>query len=151
MRQTQTTAPAASEQTGRVVALDGEHALIEVVGGGCGRCHEAGGCGGQQLTQMFCSTPRQYRVRNLPGAAVGDLVSVAVPAGVLGQHASLAYGLPLLGLILGAVLGNALAGDATALAGGVLGMALAWWVVRRRVQRLTGNSDTEPHICRIKS
>lgn len=152
MMQAQTmAAEAASEQTGRVVALEGEHALIEVVGGGCGRCHETGGCGGQQLTQMFCSTPRQYRVRNLPGAEVGDLVSVAVPAGVISHHASLAYGLPLLGLILGAMLGNFLGGEATALAGGALGMALAWWGVRWRVRRLTGNPGAEPHISRIKS
>lgn len=140
-----------SEQTGRVVSLEGEHALIQVLGGGCGRCHEPGGCGGQQLTQMFCSTPRQYRVRNLPGARPGDLVTVVLPAGVLSRHATLGYGLPLLGLLLGALLGQLLAGNGGALGGAGLGLVLAWGAVRYRSRQLTGNSRNEPYIGRIKS
>ena len=50
-------------------------ALVEIEQGGCGRCHEPGGCGGQQLTQMFCSTPKTYRVANEIGAGVGDRVT----------------------------------------------------------------------------
>ena len=44
------------EQTtirGVVRSLDGENAIVEPDQGGCGRCHEKGGCGGQQLTQIF--------------------------------------------------------------------------------------------------
>lgn len=140
-----------SEQTGRVISLDGDFALIQVEGGGCGRCHEKGGCGGQQLTQMFCSTPRQYRVKNPQGAKPGDLVSIVLPAGALSRYATLAYGLPLLGLIGGAVIGDAVGGNPGGLLGAALGMVLAWQLVRRRSRGIAGNSKNEPYIGQIKS
>src|SRR6185295_16524789 len=90
---------------GVVRALDGREAIVEVEQqGGCGRCHEEGGCGGQQLTQMFCSGPKSYRVDNTAGAVVGEAVEVAIAAGALRRSASLAYGLPLLGVVAGAFL-----------------------------------------------
>ena len=66
-------------------------ALVEVEQGGCGRCHEPGGCGGQQLTQMFCSTPKTYRVANEIGAGVGDRVTIAIAADSVRRTANLAY------------------------------------------------------------
>ncbi|MGB4467079.1 MAG: SoxR reducing system RseC family protein [Azovibrio sp.] len=140
-----------SEQTGRVTGLEGEFALIQLEGGGCGRCHEQGGCGGQQLTQMFCSTPRQYRVRNPLGARPGDQVSIILPAGALSRYATLAYGLPLLGLIGGAVLGQALGGDSGALSGGLSGVVVAACLMRRRIRGMAGKMPGEPYIGQIKS
>lgn len=142
---------AESAQVGRVTGLDGDFALVQVEGGGCGRCHEAGGCGGQQLTQMFCSAPRQYRVRNAVGAKPGDRVSILLPAGALGRYATLAYGLPLLGLIAGALLGDSLGGDAGALCGGAVGCCAAFLLMRRHAPERAGKSGTEPHIGQIKS
>ncbi|WP_303785505.1 SoxR reducing system RseC family protein [Azovibrio restrictus] len=142
---------AESEQVGRVTGLDGDFALVQVEGGGCGRCHEAGGCGGQQLTRMFCSTPRQYRVRNAVGAKPGDLVSIILPAGALGRYATLAYGLPLLGLIVGALLGDRLGGEHGALLGGVAGCLAAFLLVRRHAPGSAGKTGAEPHIGQIKS
>lgn len=92
-------------------ALDGDEAIVEVEQGGCGRCHEEGGCGGQQLTQMFCSSPRTYRVSNAIGAEIGDHVTVAIAAGSVRRTANLAYGVPLLASILGAVVGMQIGGD----------------------------------------
>ena len=66
-----------------VRSLDGDEALVEVELGGCGRCHEKGGCGGQQLTQMLCSGPKNYRVANPYGARVGDQVTVAITPGTV--------------------------------------------------------------------
>lgn len=84
-----------------VRALDGAHADVEVEQGGCGRCHEKGGCGGQQLTQMFCSGPKTYRVSNTVGAEVGDSVTIAIAAGSVRKTANLAYILPLTATITG--------------------------------------------------
>lgn len=97
---------------GVVRALDGDDALVEVEQGGCGRCHEEGGCGGQQLTQMFCSGPKSYRAENTIGAHVGDRVVVATSPGSIRRTANLAYGMPLLGAIGGALAGMFLGGDA---------------------------------------
>lgn len=94
---------------GTVRALEDGKALVEIEQGGCGRCHEEGGCGGQQLTQMFCSGPRTYEAENKIGASVGDKVVVATPLGSVRKTANLAYGVPLLGMICGRPSGPGLA------------------------------------------
>jgi len=129
-----------------VRALEGGEALVEVESGGCGRCHEAGGCGGQQLTQMFCGGPKHYRVDNTVGAQPGDPVQIAIGAGRIRQTANLAYGLPLLALLAGAMAGFALAGEGGAIAGAGAGLLLAFLFVRRRALAQTGNPDERPHI-----
>jgi sigma-E factor negative regulatory protein RseC len=121
-------------------------ALVEVEQGGCGRCHEKGGCGGQNLTQMLCSEPKQYRVANDIGAAVGDRVTVAIAAGSVRQSANLGYVLPLTATIAGAVLGMQLGKDPGAMIGGVSGLLAAFFFVRRRIAAGTGILRNRPHI-----
>jgi len=126
--------------------VDTAGAVVEVEHGGCGRCHEKGGCGGHHLTQTFCSGPRRYRVENAIGAEVGETVSVAVTAGTLRRGANLAYGLPVLGLIGGAMVGGGLAGDAGAIPGGLLGLLGAFVLVSRRARQPVGDPGSRPHI-----
>lgn len=140
-----------TEQTGRVVSLDGDFVLVQVVGGGCGRCHEKGGCGGQQLTQMFCASPRQYRLQNTVSAKPGDEVSIVLPAGVLRHYATLAYGFPLLCLMGGALLGDFWGGDLGGLAGAGVGLFFAWLILRSRGRPVSGILKNSPYISRIKS
>ncbi len=122
-------------------------ALVEVEQGGCGRCHEPGGCGGLlQLTRMFCSTPKTYRVANEIGAGVGDLVTIAIAAGSVRRSANLAYVLPLTATIAGAVLGMLLGDDPGAMLGGLAGLLVAFLHVRRRAAAGTGFSANHPHI-----
>lgn len=128
-----------------VRALDGLDAVVEVEQGGCGRCHEAGGCGGQHLTQMFCST-KTYRVDNSLHAQVGEHVTVAIAAGSVRRIANLAYGIPLLAIILGALLGMSLAGDAGAMLGAAGGLCGSILYIRNRAQRGTGNLGERPYI-----
>lgn len=129
-----------------VHVLDGNEAVVEVEAGGCGRCHEKGGCGGQQLTQMFCSSPKTYRVDNAFGANVGDRVTVAIAAGSVRRTANLAYGVPLTATIIGAALGTPLAGDAGAMVGAGIGLALSLIYVRLRSRDGSGNFTERPYI-----
>lgn len=142
------TAPdhACSTVRGLVRAVEGAEALVEVEQGGCGRCHEEGGCGGQNLTQMFAAGPKAYRVDNPLGAAPGERVLVAIEAGSVRRTANLAYGLPLLGIIGGAVLGTAWAGDPGGVAGALLGGGAVLLAVRRKTQAGAGNPAARPHI-----
>lgn len=126
--------------------VDAETAVVEVESGGCGRCHEKGGCGGQQLTQMFCSGPRQYQVENAIGAEPGERVTIAVAAGSLRRSANLAYAWPVLALIAGAAGGNLLGGDGGAMLGGVLGLVVAFALLAQKSKREAGNSASRPHI-----
>lgn len=129
-----------------VRALDGESALVEVEQGGCGRCHEEGGCGGQQLTQMFCSGPKNYRVTNAVGATIGDRVKIAVAPGSIRRTANLAYILPLTVAIAGAVLGMPFGGDLGAIVGSLCGILAAFLYIRFRTRQGVGNFAERPHI-----
>jgi sigma-E factor negative regulatory protein RseC len=125
--------------------LDGI-ALVEVEQGGCGRCHEKGGCGGQQLTQMFCSGPRHYRVVNDTEVRVGDRVTIAVPAGSIRRTANLAYILPLTATIVGALIGMPLGGDLGAMVGALAGLVIAFLYIRYRAARRVDDPAFHPHI-----
>ncbi|MBK7898388.1 MAG: SoxR reducing system RseC family protein [Azonexus sp.] len=114
--------------------LQGGEALVEVTQAGCGRCHESGGCGGRNLARMLCSTPRVYRVANPRGAVVGERVEVGIADGAVRRGANLAYGLPLLGLVGGALVGSWMGGDTAAMLGSLIGLGGAWIVLRRFVR-----------------
>jgi sigma-E factor negative regulatory protein RseC len=129
-----------------VRTVDGTHAHVEVEHGGCGRCHEEGGCGGQQLTQMFCGGPKTYHVENTIGAAVGDRVTVAIAAGSVRRSANQAYVLPLISAIGGAALGATFGGDLSAILGAGAGLGIAFVYVILRSREHTGNLAERPHI-----
>lgn len=129
-----------------VRALDGDDAIVEVEQGGCGRCHEKGGCGGQHLTQMLCARPKTYRAHNPEKLAVGENVTVAITAGAVRRSANLAYGLPILGVIGGAMLGQQVGSNPGAIMGGLAGLFGAWLFVRWKTRPATGNSDSRPYI-----
>lgn len=129
-----------------VRSIEGSFAIVEVEQGGCGRCHEEGGCGGQHLTQMFCSGPKTYRVANPGAAVVGERVTVAIGAGNLRRTANLAYVFPLLMAVAGAVLGASLAGDFGAIVGMLSSLALAFLYVKARSRSVLDSESDQPHI-----
>jgi sigma-E factor negative regulatory protein RseC len=135
-----------SEAQGIVTAIDGDYAVVRTEEGGCGRCHEQGGCGGVSVGRMFCSAPRTWRVLNPRGAVVGEKVSVAVAEGAVGASALLIYILPLVSLIGGAVLGAALLSDVGAIAGGAVGLLVAWRLVIHQQKQRHCDPRFHPHI-----
>lgn len=136
------------ESTIRAVvrALEGNEALVEVEQGGCGRCHEKGGCGGQHLTQMFCTSPKTYRVENQLDAVVGDRVTVSIGAGSVRRTANLVYGLPLLASVAGALIGAHLGGDLPAIAGAAAGLAMSFVYIRFRSRGSAAEGVERPRI-----
>lgn len=134
---------------GIVRNVDGSEALVEVEQGGCGRCHEEGGCGGQPLTRMFCSGPSVYRVDNAIGAEIGDRVDIAVKPGDLRRSANRAYLVPLAAGIGGGTFGMAIGGEPLSIAGFMLGIAAAFLALRR--QAGAGNTSSRPYIVSRKS
>lgn len=116
------------EQEAVVARVAGKHAYLEVGGGGCGHCHETGGCQSGILGRLFCSEPRQFRILNSIGAAPGDRVFVHVAEGATLRAALLTYVLPVLSLLLGAFAGNAIgdggSGDVATALGALCGFAL---------------------------
>lgn len=122
---------------GIVGEVDGGFAVVEVAvrENGCGRCHEVGGCGGQNLSRAMCDQKRTITVANTLGVAVGERVQIGMDDGAIGAMATRVYVVPLLGIMLGGGLGQALVSDGSV--GGVVGAlvgfvaALAYSAIRR--------------------
>ena len=118
------------ETTGIVTALDGLHVLVQTEQSGCGRCHEDGGCGGNTIGNMLCSTPKAFRLQNSGNLRVGDRVTIVIPEGAIRQTAMRAYLIPLLALLAGAFVGHGIAGETGAMIGSLASLSLAWISLR---------------------
>lgn len=115
------------EQEAIVAGIEGEHVYVELgAGGGCGRCHETGGCQSGILGQLFSSKPRQFRIPNRIGAMPGDRVLLRVAEGTPLRAALLTYLLPALFLLIGAAAGTVLGHDSDAWAalGALIGLTI---------------------------
>lgn len=133
------------ENRGIVLRVDGDQAEVEAqpVSGGCGRCHEEGGCGSNLLNQSLRPGQRNvYRLSNTIKARVGDTVIIRVAEGAVLRAALWAYLLPELLLIAGTALGKAwsLSGDERlpllgAVSGLLLGLMILRWFPGRRPHR----------------
>jgi sigma-E factor negative regulatory protein RseC len=101
--------------------------------GGCGRCQEPGGCGGQSLSRAFCAPVKTIDLANTSNASVGDLVYVEMDEGALRGLATRAYVCPLAAVLLGAGAGQLLTenGSVGAVCGALLGFAVAYVALAR--------------------
>lgn len=112
-----------------VTRSEGEYAYVEVneSAGGCGRCHEAGGCRNSLLTDAFGAQRRVFRIANTLHAAPGQAIVIGVEDRATLRAAVLAYGVPLVLLLAGASLGTAVApaaqADVAAAGGALAGLA----------------------------
>lgn len=99
---------------------------------GCGGCAATATCGTSVLQKMFVN-PSLLKVSNHLSARPGDQVELALEGQDLLKQALMAYGLPLVGLFAGALLAMLLIddGDLTAMLGAAVGLAIAWWMVKR--------------------
>lgn len=136
------------ETHGVVTALDGSHAIVRMEEAGCGRCHEPGGCGGQNIGKMFGGGPRLFRVGNPTNACIGDHVGVVVKNAAVHRGALIAYGAPLLALFLGAFLGRYLAGEMGSIIGAVVGVVSAWKALPLLESLVQVRSEIGPQIKR---
>jgi len=135
-----------------VIRLEGKEAVVESTqGGGCGNCDSENGCGSGKLSQLFCSEPRRFRVRNAGNAQVGTLVQVTLPDGVLLRSALVVYMLPLALLLGGAIIGaqwahDAAGSDAYAALGGLIGLSSGFVLVKGLSLRRRFTSVAQPVI-----
>jgi sigma-E factor negative regulatory protein RseC len=91
---------------------------------GCGTCG-GNGCSTRQLAEMFRPKARGFRVEDPLGVKPGEMVWVGYPAGSVWHGALSAYGLPLVLVLLGGLLGQlGTGGDGGASLGAGLGLLL---------------------------
>jgi sigma-E factor negative regulatory protein RseC len=138
------------EETGTVVALDGEVARVRAERrGGCGGCAADGACGTSLFDRMLGRRAVLLDARNAAGARVGERVVVGVSERSLLGAALAAYLLPIAALVAGAVLGERSEGsDLGALLGAFIGFALALSWLRRYSSALAQDPRRHPVVLR---
>jgi sigma-E factor negative regulatory protein RseC len=101
---------------------------VTVSTGGCGRCHEPGGCGGQNLSRSLCAPVKTIDLANTANAKVGELVFVQIDESTLRGFTTRVYVFPVIAVLLGAGIGNLLTdkGSIGAVLGAIAGFALAF-------------------------
>lgn len=114
------------ESQALVVKIEQGATYVEAeAGGSCGSGHcSTSTCSTAVLTRIFSQQPKALRVNNPINAQVGEQVMLGLEEGAFLKSAMLAYLLPLLALILGAIIGLWLAGpeDARDLYAGIGGL-----------------------------
>jgi len=143
-----------NETAAVVVDTEGEYALVEAQGAsGCGRCEAVGGCASAGLGRLLCASPRRFRVLNRLGARPGERVVLAVREGALLRSAGAAYGVPLLLVVAGAILGAWLGAsprtrDLYAAVGAAIGLIAGLAGTRLFNALSRGDPRFEPHVLR---
>jgi len=131
-------------EQGSVVSVEGVFAYVQVdAKTGCNGCASASHCGTSALAGVFKGGARGFiKVNNRVGAIVGDRVLLKLDQSQLVKQAFMAYGIPLLGLFIAALLfqwfgamffnltGTTL--DILTMAGGFMGVGLGWFFTYKR-------------------
>ncbi len=154
-------------ETGRVVALENDSLWVETIRKStCGGCAVRKGCGHGLLNRM--SDGRSGYVRVLPGTQslqdfrVNDEVLISIPEEVILRGSFIAYVVPLLGMLAGALAVTAWLphyGDLWSLLGAALGLSLGlllvgWHGARHRDDPayqpvLQGSAHARPGIAQL--
>lgn len=135
-------------ETGRVVALQGNHA--EVVVERSEMCNKCGAC------TVLSSGQMQASALNEVGARIGERVAIELGEGSVLKAAALVYVVPLIAFIAAYLLGAALAGalgasaDAVGIPAGIAGLIVAFLVLSRYDRSLRERGQYELRIVEVE-
>lgn len=123
------------EENAVVIGVEDEMAMLEIVRRKpCGLCGKTRGCGMSLWGRLFGHRSNVFRAVNQVNAKAGDEVVVGIDEQALLRGSLTAYGVPLLTLLVGALLGGVFAGaadnaDTFAVFGAVAGLVVgALWL-----------------------
>lgn len=139
------------QEEGVVVAVTEDGVWIETQRqSGCQSCSSRGGCGVGIMQKALNRRQHKVRVQTDLPVQVGDHVRLLLPAAALVQASVLMYLMPLLGLIIGAVVGQSLfASDGGAIGGAMVGFTTMLLLIARRQNGLSRSGRYAPRIERI--
>jgi len=134
------------EQQARVTRiLDGQAELEVQQEGGCSSCSMRGGCGMGSLGRLFGERKRSLTIP-AEGLRASDRILLGLPENQLVSAGLLLYLTPLLGMLLFALIGNALSqgSDGWTSLAGLAGLASGLLLARRLARR----RETRPRLLR---
>lgn len=132
----------------RVVAVQGDSVMLEPEQTtACGHCVSSTACGiGSNASRIRA---RRFTMRNTMGLGVGDRVVVGVSESSLLRASIVAYGLPLVAMLTGMVVGQRATGeDVWAMAGAAAGLALGVLLARAAAKIMSARGEVAPKLLR---
>ncbi len=141
------------EGVARVVAADGGTVWLEPEpSGSCSGCMSAAICGHSGGGSSRRMASRRFCLANDQGLEVGDRVVVGVSESSLLRASLTAYGLPLLTMLGGGIVAQAMgAGDGKAALATLGGLGVGLVLARLTAGLLSARGDLTPHILRRAS
>jgi len=143
-------------EQGKVVALESDAVWVETIRSGtCGSCVARAGCGHGLLNQVLGKVGNRVRVLpgsfQLSGIQIDDQVSIGIPEGVVLRGSVMVYLVPVLGLLIGATLGqlSAPGSDVIAMLGAAGGFLSALLLTRLYALRFHNDSRYHPALVEI--
>ena len=136
-----------TESDGVVVRLEGEFAWVRAAGAGsaCGACAHQDGCHssatGSVLDGVLGQPARLLRLINTIQARPGDAVVICVADGVILRAVWLAYGVPLLLALAGAMVAVALTGSEVLAVAGMLSGLFGGYLLLHRSRGDSGRAE----------
>ncbi|HOY70073.1 MAG TPA: SoxR reducing system RseC family protein [Methylotenera sp.] len=119
------------EEYAVVTACQGNEATLELERRtACGLCGQKRGCGNATWGKLLGHNSHNFTAQNTVNAQVGDSVVVGIEENAVLKTSFLLYGVPLLGLIVGTVVANAIfANQFYVMIGAALGLFVSFmWV-----------------------
>lgn len=94
---------------------------------------------------------REHKIWIRGEGRIGDIAVVDMPDKMVIKASAIAYGLPLVGLLGGMILGNALAGgqDAWILGGGAIGLAVSLLVLKMTEKKRADREEWSPRLVQV--
>ena len=144
------------EERGEVVRVEGSQAWVETQRrSACDHCGSTDSCGTGTLSKVLGRRSNLIRVSDALGCGPGDRVVLGVDEAALLRSSFVVYGVPLIMMMLGAVVGRgSLAGmagltpDTGAMMAGLFGLMAGFWWARGFSGRVAGDSRYQPVILR---
>lgn len=130
-------------ETGVVAVIEGDYAFVQIQRqNGCSGCASSSACGTSALASLFShGNNALIKVKNTQDCQPGDSVVLTLDESRLIKHSFMAYGVPLIGLFVVAVVFkqfglNVFAleerwADIASIVGGFIGVGLGWWFTRK--------------------
>jgi sigma-E factor negative regulatory protein RseC len=138
------------EEQAEVTEVDGDTAWVACrAQQECARCAAGNGCGGGVLGRWLGDRLHRVRVTHDGSIRVGQCVVIGVDERVVLHAAAVVYGVPLLALVGGALVGETVSGsDAGAIAGLIVGLAAGFLWVRSFSRKIPVQRWFQPAVLR---
>ena len=139
------------EEAGRVIAVQGDDVWIETIRtSSCSGCSARSGCGQGLLAKIKDGTRSHIRLKTELKLTVDDEVILGLPEQAFIRSSFLAYGFPLVMLIVAVLLADSVfsLAEPWVILAALLGLVAGFFAVRLISQLASSKADFQPEILR---